>query len=119
MKLTCYVCGKPIPYRSPEALDDRCDECYRRADRRLRANANAEAATYKRLVNGGWGCTVEGIRFKFFRPTPGTIFHGVDYKGDWHCKVYLPDGDEMAVRSKTREEAISEVLEEVYRAAEA
>lgn len=32
-KLNCKVCGISIPYRSPDAYDDRCDDCIEREER--------------------------------------------------------------------------------------
>jgi hypothetical protein len=63
------------------------------------------ATKYSRLVNGGWECEAEGVRFTFFRPTRGVPFRGVDFKGDWFCKAYF-DGDECVERATTREEGI-------------
>jgi len=69
-------------------------------------------ASYKRTANGGWTCEVDGVRFTFFRPTPGCLFLGVDYAGDWHCKAYF-DGDEMIHRARTREEGVRDMLETI------
>jgi hypothetical protein len=67
---------------------------------------------FNRLINGGWDCDVDGIRFTFFKPTPGVPFRGVDFKGDWWCRAYF-DGDEACLRARTREEGIRELQETI------
>lgn len=35
--LRCKTCGVAIPYRSPEAYEDRCDDCIERAENPFKA----------------------------------------------------------------------------------
>lgn len=65
---------------------------------------------FKRAANGGWCCEIDGVRFTFFRPTPGVPFFGVDFKGDWRCRMYAADGV-YVTRAATREGGINELLE--------
>jgi hypothetical protein len=72
---------------------------------------------FSRLTNGGWVCEADGVRFTFFKPTPGCPFRGVDFKGDWWCKAYA-DSDEWATRAPTRDQGIAELYEIVADARE-
>ena len=66
--------------------------------------------TYKACANGGWACEIDGVKFTFFKPIAGIPFKGVDFKGDWWCKMYVA-GKVFAARATTREEGIQMLLE--------